>query len=275
MLVFGLLIGALVACWRGRYGLGGVLLALAWIKPQVAAPLTLGLSLWALADRARWRLLLGGALTALVLFVSSEWLVPGWLGDWLGTLNEYTTVTGGIGSTQTAAGVDWVGLGGRGVLVLAVLPFWWLARREPVASRRVQWLVAATLVVTTVIQQPWHFSYNQILTYPALLLLLAGMLERTPTAIPPPPRALAGVTLAVVLLPGVLGPLLLADAAVNPDPPGVTEGLTIPNLILLADKLPYGLFLLSLLFTYAAWAWALRTRPRAVIEPAPAARRPT
>ncbi len=264
VLVYGLLLGALVALWRGRMGLAGVLLALAWIKPQVAAPLTLGLGLWALADRTRWRMVIAGVLTMVALLVSSEWLVPGWVGEWLHTLNEYTTVTSGIGTAPVASGVDWVGLGMRGGLAVIVLPLWWVVRREPFAGRRLQWAVAATLVLTTLAQQPWHFTYNEILIYPALLLLLAALLEpggRTAM----PPRALAAVTLIVLLLNGLLDLLIWIDALLQPD--AMLMGQTIPNMILLTDKLSWGLLLLCVLFTYAAWGLALVARPRRVVDP--------
>jgi hypothetical protein len=256
-LIYGLLLGALWAAGRGQPGLAGVLLALCWIKPQLALLLTAGLAVWALAEPPRRRLLLAFAGTLAGLLIASELWQPGWAGAWLQTLPSRP---GGLAGISGANGVvDWALLALRalpaGVAVLA----WWPPRRRPLTDRRVLFLIAFTLVVTVVLQQPWY-TYNLMLLYPPLLGLLAGLTSAPQGQEAPPPRGLGWISVAVWVAPWAIYSGLVAIYLGGGLP---STGLGWPGfaaLALLTGTLLGGLTVLTFLFTYLAWAVSRRGR---------------
>jgi hypothetical protein len=64
----------------------------------------------------------------------------------------------------------------------------------------VLFLIAFTLVVTVVLQQPWY-TYNLMLLYPPLLGLVAGLTSAPQGQEAPPPRGLGWISVAVWVAP--------------------------------------------------------------------------
>jgi|GEM_PF-1184329 len=256
VVVYGLLLAAVYAAWKQYFAVAGVLLALAWIKPQLALLLTVGLVLWAGTGGARRRLLAGAAGTAVLLLVSTEWLLPGWIGAWGGTLGNYAATTSGFQGLASYRLIDWIGLALRGGLGLATLAIWWRVRQAPLGDLRVQVAIAMSLVVTTAVQQPWY-TYNLVLLYPPLLLLVAHLTGR-PLASPlVPPRGLGWIAVTVFAAPWVVYTLLAGAYLVQLVP---AQGLAWPSfagLVLVTERVVINATILTLLFAYVAWSATL------------------
>lgn len=173
-----------VACLAGGFlFLGGVLLALATIKPQLAWPLVAWLVLWALSDwRARRRLLFGFGLTMALLLAGAEIILPGWwrmFAEAIGKYHQYTQnksvlevmVNGLFGSV---AG-EMVGrVGGQtlaAIAILACVPVLWKRRRDPADTSAFSAATALALALTVLVI-PMYGPYNQVLLLPPILLLI-------------------------------------------------------------------------------------------------------
>jgi hypothetical protein len=252
VLVYGLLLGALATARRGHPGWAGALLAVAWIKPQLAAPLTLGLLIWAWSARDRRRFWPALIATGAALVLSSLLLQPGWLGEWLGALPDYAARTTGLRGFADYRALDWFGVVVRALSLLAVLGLWWRVRRLPLTAGATQVAVAGAFLVTLIVQQPWY-RYNLILLIPPLLCLLAGLRGGLP-GVPRPPRILGALAVAMIPIAwgvyGVLWAVYLAHLLPTAD-------LGWPGFFALANLLDRALITFTcviLLFAYLAWA---------------------
>ena len=94
LLASALLAGA-VACVAGGFLFcGGVLLAAATVKPQLAWPLVAWLIIWTLSDwRNRRRFLFGFGLTMALLLGGAEIILPGWWRLFANALGQYHRYT--------------------------------------------------------------------------------------------------------------------------------------------------------------------------------------
>ena len=177
LLVCALLAACAAAVASGALALGGVLLALATIKPQLTAIMAAWLLLWAAADwRSRKRLTLSFAGTMAVLLLGSELLLPGWMAHFRAATADYWRYTGGGKSILD------VGLGvvlGKTValiLLLALAIFCWRMRRKPADSSA----FASTLVLVvavTIVVIPTFALYNHLLLLPAFMLVTRSSAE--------------------------------------------------------------------------------------------------
>jgi hypothetical protein len=193
-LLVAALLAASVACvTSGLLFLGGTLLALATIKPQLAWPLVVWLLLWAASDwRARRRLVFGFGTMMALLLAGAEIILPGWwrmFAEAIGRYHEYTQNQSvlevivnqvlGFGSGGTVGRV-----GGQVLEVIAVLAcvpvLWKLRRAQPDAS---EFSAATALILAlTVLVIPMYAPYNQVLLLPAILMLVrerAAFLSRS------------------------------------------------------------------------------------------------
>jgi hypothetical protein len=174
MLVAAML-AASVACIASGWLLsGGVILALATIKPQLVLPLALWLMVWSLSDwRSRWKVAFGFATTMFALLVGAEIVLPGWWRMFLVAIHQYQEYTQSESVLDQL--VNW-GAGRFGGTVLAALAVLlsaivlWPARNEPVTSPEFGRTVALALALTVLII-PMYSPYNQVLLLPAILLL--------------------------------------------------------------------------------------------------------
>ena len=172
----GLLVAFLVAaaawCVRnGHLASAGMLLALSTIKPQMVVLVVLWFLLWTSGEwRRRWRLLAGFAGMLAFLATMGELLLPGWIGYFLAGLAAYRKYFPTMSWLQAALGLV-VGNVVAGVVVLFLLAFAWKDRRENAASPGFAVMLAAFLLLTTLVM-PLMPPFNQILLLlPAMLLL--------------------------------------------------------------------------------------------------------
>jgi hypothetical protein len=169
LLVAALLAGA-VACVAGGYLFcGGVLVAAATIKPQLAWPLLAWLVAWAFYDwRNRRRFLFGFGLVMALLLGGAEIILPGWWRMFAHALGQYHRYT----QNQSVLLVPWEY---SGILiaaaVLACVFFLWRIRGEPAESGNFG-LATSLVLALTVLVVPMYAPYNQVLLLPAILVLV-------------------------------------------------------------------------------------------------------
>jgi hypothetical protein len=182
-LLVAALLAASVACVASRFLFcGGVLLALATIKPQLAWPLVAWLLLWAVSDwRARRRFAFGFGLMMVLLLGGAEIILPGWWRMFAGAIGQYHQYTQNqsvlevilnevLGSA--AGGIGRVG--GQvlsAIAVLACAPVLWKLRRERADATGFS-VATAVVLALTVLVIPMYSPYNQVLLLPVILLLV-------------------------------------------------------------------------------------------------------
>ena len=173
LLVAALLAGAVAAIAAEKFKTAGMLLALATIKPQMSALLILWLALWAISDwRRRKNLLLTFGAAIAVLWLVSEILVPGWLGQWIRVLHEYRTYAGQP-LLQLFFGPSAGGLASA-LLLLSFAAAGWRLRKSAQASAEFAWAVAAAVVVTVVALLGAGALYDYFLLLPVAMLFWAA-----------------------------------------------------------------------------------------------------
>jgi hypothetical protein len=179
LLVAELLAGCGACLAGGWLSCAGMLLALATIKPQLTWPLMLWLVAWAVSDwRSRRKLVIGFALTMLLLLVGAELVLPGWPRMFFQAIGQYHRYT------QSQSVLVWMFgvVGGRileTVSVLACALCLWRMRREPATSAAFGRAIGLVLALTVVIV-PMFAPYNQVLLAPAILALLWSESRRDP-----------------------------------------------------------------------------------------------
>ncbi len=172
-----LLVAAIMAAGAAcvAYGFlvcGGVLLALATIKPQLALPVVAWLLLWAGSNwSARRRFVYGFAGTMALLFGAGELVLPGWWRMFREAIAKYHRYT------QNASVLDelfpWAHAG-KVFAIAAVLASAWLVwrfRNEPVDSKNFGTVIALVMALTVLVV-PMYAPYNQVLLLPAIFVLI-------------------------------------------------------------------------------------------------------
>jgi hypothetical protein len=172
LLVAALLAGS-VACIAGGFlALGGALLALATIKPQLVLPLAAWMLLWALSDWSqRRRFASSFAVVMLLLLIVAEVVLPGWPGMFAHAVEQYRAYT----QNQSVLNqlLPWAPLA-RLVAACAILATGlsiWKWRRQSAESQEFGCAVALVMALTVLIV-PMYAPYNQVLLIPAILLLV-------------------------------------------------------------------------------------------------------
>ncbi len=172
LLVAALLAGSVACIARGFPAMGGALLALAMIKPQLVLPIAAWMLLWAFSDWAhRRRFASSFAVVMFLLLVGAEIVLPGWLGMFARAAERYR------GYTQNHSVLNellpWVPLAKllTACAVLATGLSLWKWRRKSAESREFGCAVALVMALTVLIV-PMYAPYNQVLLIPAILLLV-------------------------------------------------------------------------------------------------------
>jgi len=167
------LMASAVACAAGGHlFIGGALLALATIKPQLAWALATWLLFWAASDwRNRRRFVLGFAMVMVLLLAGAEIVLPGWVGMFTDAVKRYHDYT------QNRSVLDelvlWV-FAGKILAVFAALAcvtvLW--RQRSVVGSTAGFGQATALVLALTVLVVPMYAPYNQVLLLPAILVLV-------------------------------------------------------------------------------------------------------
>ena len=153
---------------------GGVILALATIKPQLVIPIVLWLVLWSLSDwKARRRIAFGFALTMGTLLAGAEMILPGWWRMFLDAIRQYHQYTRNESVLDQL--VNWSAgrfagdiLAAAAVLLTAIAL--WRLRNKTAGSAEFGRAVALVFALTVLIV-PMYAPYNQVLLLPAILSL--------------------------------------------------------------------------------------------------------
>lgn len=180
LLVAGL-IAACGACLAGGWLLmGGGLLALATIKPQLAWPIVAWLLVWAASDwRSRRKFVYGFGLVMALLLAGAQLVLPGWLGMFIAAIRQYHQYT------QNQSVLVWMFGAIVGHIlevgsVIACMACIWPTRKEPPTSPPFGQAFGLVLALTVVIV-PMFAPYNQVLLVPAILALLRSSNTGEPT----------------------------------------------------------------------------------------------
>jgi hypothetical protein len=165
-----LLAGAAAALTKQRLALSGVLTALATIKPQAAALISAWLLFWALFRwKSRKAFVLGFGITMIVLLTLSEFLLPGWITEFLKGIRAYQQYTGNVSVLTLWLGKWEIIVAGAIILTLAVIL--WRLRHEDPGSDAFNFAFCFGLLIT-VVSIPSLYPTGQVLLVPAILLLL-------------------------------------------------------------------------------------------------------
>lgn len=193
------------------YVLSGMFFALATIKPQMVFLLYLWLLVWTLSKwRERKNLLLSLSAGVATLTLVGQWMVPGWVGQFISAMAAYRHYAG-----DSARSIVEMSFGHTlGVFVvfavlfgLAIACFRW--RMEPAESAKFSHAVALVLATSTVVMPP-AAPYNHLLLLPGVLILLRGWSDLWNSG-----RVVAGVSVlatAAILWPWIaaIGILLVS-----------------------------------------------------------------
>lgn len=174
---------ALVA--RNCLVFGGILLALATIKPDTAGPVVLWFLFWAASGWKQRKRLIGSFAAALsVLSLAALAFCPLWIADFLSAVSAYPS----YGSDPTILQLILPLVAAKvisGLLVLALALLCWRWRDAPAGSKNFNWTLISVATMTVVLL-PRLAPYNQSLLVPAWLMLMersqriwnSGMLAR-------------------------------------------------------------------------------------------------
>ncbi len=156
---------------RRRQVLPGILLALATIKPQLVLPLLLWLLVWAVLRRM-WPFVASFAGAFALLLAATEWIVPGWFLQWRAQMRTYAAIT------HTAMPLEWSLGHWPGIVITlliaaaSALALWRLRRSEPDSPQFALAVSLALATTATLILGDPSLIYNDILLFPACLLLI-------------------------------------------------------------------------------------------------------
>lgn len=195
----GLFVGFLIAAsvyglTRGRMVLGGALLAVATIKPQMVILAVIYLAAWSLAHwRQRFHLLasFGGALGFLTAAAFLVW--PHWISSWIGVALGYHHYADGP-LVDKLLGIGTVPAGIAGAAAAAALG--WKARSTEPHSAEFLLGLSLTFCLATVTVLPSQGFQDQVILLPAIFMVCSRWKAFTNGRAP---HALARITFALLL----------------------------------------------------------------------------
>lgn len=168
----GLLAAAVVLLTAEHLTLAGIFLAASTLKPQFTIVLVPWLAVWTVSDwRRRQSLAWSFVASMLLLIGGSEWLMPGWIGDFLRVAQAYRRYTFGH-SVLDVWFTPHAGPFVAGAVLVAVLALCWRYRSARADSPG--FFVAISLVLAaTVVVIPTLAPHAQLLLLPGFLCLVA------------------------------------------------------------------------------------------------------
>jgi hypothetical protein len=171
LLVAGLIAGCALLLFRGHLALAGILLAFATIKPQLVLPLVAWLLLWVSGDWCRRQSFVRGfAFTMGLLFIGSEYVLPGWVGRFRAAVTAYRQYNDGAASVLDMLITPEWGRILAALIVLAMAFTAWRFRRVSTDSSIFSLMLGLVLAITVVIV-PKAAPYNQVFLLPGILLI--------------------------------------------------------------------------------------------------------
>lgn len=171
LLVAALLAACAAALASGWMVCGGVLLALATIKPQLTWPFVAWMFLWALSDWRRRRNFAFSFIAMMVLLVGgAELILPGWLRMFVQAIAQYHRYTENKSVLDELVPWMWAGKIVAAGAVAATAAVLWKLRRELPSSNEFGRAVALMMALTVLIV-PMYAPYNQVLLLPAVFAL--------------------------------------------------------------------------------------------------------
>jgi hypothetical protein len=161
----------LVSLVSDRLIFAGIMLAATTIKPQFVVLLLPWLAIWIVGDWRRRRSLAWSFLvTMLILIMSGEWLMPGWISRFFEIVREYQQYTYGH-SLLDVWFTPTIGPFVAAAIVLATLGVCWQCRAF--AAESTQFVVVSSFVLaTTLVVIPTLAPHTQLLLLPGFLLLV-------------------------------------------------------------------------------------------------------
>jgi hypothetical protein len=170
LLVAALLAGSAALLAGGQLFLAGVLLALATIKPQLVVLPAAWLLLWTLSGwRERQKFFWGFVVTGTILAAGAEYLLQGWLSQFVAGLAAYNRYTGGRSLLDELV-TPRAGMILTILFLLSTGVVCWRLRRAPAGSKDFNLALAPALAVTVVVA-PMVAPYNHVLLLPAVFLI--------------------------------------------------------------------------------------------------------
>ena len=172
LIVLPLIVGGIIAVASGRLRAGGIMLALATIKPQSAAGIVAWLLLWAVS---RWKdrksLVMSFGLTLFAMLAGAELLLPGWVWKWREALSAYVSYAAIPGPHVEIIFGDRPGKVIAALVVLGIGIFCWKARKDEVGTDRFKFAPALILSANLVVNPIWR-AYDHIFLLPVVLLIV-------------------------------------------------------------------------------------------------------
>ena len=171
IIVATLLAGACLLIQHGNMVPAGIFLAMATIKPQLAAILIAWLLLWTLL-RNVWTLLLSFSFSLVALLACATWLLPGWVQRWRVAATEYTAYRHLRLDLQGVFG-HFLGLILSAALALCAILLLWRCRRCAANSSDFGAMCAVSLALTVcILPTELAMTYNYVLLFPACFILI-------------------------------------------------------------------------------------------------------
>lgn len=170
ILVFLLLTAAIASVKQERNWLAGVCLSLAMVKPQLSLPLFLWLTVWC-ARRKRWGIIPGFFFPFVLLWLSANWITPGWFHDWISSVGTYASITSPVSILlfgKRAGSIITLVLG-----TVSAVQMWAVLKADSDDHQFVGSAAAALCFTMLVVPIHVGFAYDQVLLIPALLYVIS------------------------------------------------------------------------------------------------------
>ena len=162
---------AFMALSRGQLLGAGVLMGLAMVKPQLAAPVAVWLMLWAASRwRGRWKFAAGFIGCVVLLAVGAEFLLPGWTGKFAEAVSAYRRYAAGGRLLEQMLPAT-IALPLLACLLAAVASACWRVRKLDAGDEDFVLVTALVLAVTLLIP-PMYPPHYQLLLLPGVFLLV-------------------------------------------------------------------------------------------------------
>lgn len=159
-----------VALSEGQLVAAGVLLGLAMIKPQLAAPVAAWLLVWAASRwRERWKFVAGFIGCVVLLAVGTEFLLPGWIGKFGGAVIAYRRYAAGGRLLEQMLPAS-LAVPILACLLVGVAFACWRVRKLDTCDEGFVLITALVLAVTLLIP-PMYPPHYQLLLLPGVFLL--------------------------------------------------------------------------------------------------------